>query len=267
MSESLCDFPMSGLILRRLPIISKTFVTRSLASADRSAPVLNEALRHLPSVRLISESGQDYGIMNGEQALRRARSAGRDIMQVSVSSPPNPTVVRLVDYAAMEEARRKKAYEKRKSEKEKRKIQKREMALKQVRLSPATDSNDKAIKLRQAKHFLKDGYRVRVFMMFRRGHGVLRDAAVKTLIEIATELANFGRLQGIPQGGTIEDIFNPPKSESDPDDPDNEIDSNGELVVKRTPLEVLLYPLPRKERALINDADAMHGSNDDNVTR
>lgn len=259
---------MSALILRRLPIVSTTYVTRSLASTNRSTPALNEALRHLPSVRLISESGQDYGIMNGEQALRHARSAGRDIMQVSVSRPPNPTVVRLVDYAAMEEARRKKAYEKRKSEKERRKIQKREMALKQVRLSPTTDSNDKAMKLRQAKQFLKDGYRVRVFMMFRRGHGVLRDAAVKTLIDIATELTNVGRLQGIPQGGTIEDIFNPPKNESDPDDPDNEIDSTGKLVVKRTPLEVLVYPLPRKERALVNDADAINDDDDgDDTTR
>lgn len=245
---------MSSLIFRRLPAVSTTHVARFLASTNRSAPVLNEALRHLPNVRLISESGQDHGVMNGEQALKHARSVGRDIIQVSASRSPNPAVVRLVDYAAMEQARRKKAYEKRKTEKENRKLQKRESAFKQVRLSPATDSNDKAMKLRQAKQFLKDGYRVRVFMMFRRGHGILRDTAVKTLINMATELNKFGRVQGIPQGGTIEDMFKPRKDESEPD-ADNETGDVGESPVKKAPLEILVYPLPRKERALIDDVD------------
>lgn len=198
--------------------------------------------------------------MSGERALAHARSAGRDMIQVSVSRPDVPTVVRLVDYVSMEQARRKKAFEKRKSEKETRKLQRREMALKQVRLSPATEANDLAMKVRQAKQFLIDGYRVKVFMLFRRGHGILRDAAKNTLIDVATELSNFGKIQGISQGATISDMFNPPK-----DDSDDETDDKDAPAVKKTPLEVLLYPLSRKDRALVDDTNTV--DDDDNKPR
>lgn len=297
---------------------------RSLCSYTRQPPVLNEALRHLPAVRLISETGADCGIVTGEQALKRAREIGRDVLQVTggrgggggggrggsegdgrgrdrdngagagagrgrgsgadggaggdggsdvVTVAAQPPVARIVDYGAMLESRRKKAYDKRKTDKESRKMQRRESALKQVRLSPATDGNDVSVKVRQAKQFLVDGYRVKVFMIFRRGHGPLQNTAKETLISIAKMLSNFGVVQGIPAGGSFDAMFKkgkPDQSSTDGEDSEGGADgagggegdgseaddqNEGQQPQKRVPLEVLIYPLPRKQRSTMAESD------------
>lgn len=250
---------MASALIRRLAMSAYTPTVRAISSGNRATPPLNEALRNFPKVRLISENGQDCGIMSGEQALQQAQFIGRDVMQVSAPQSTSPAVVRIVDFAALEDTRRKNAYDRRKSEKESRKLQRRESALKQVRLSPATDVNDLAVKIRQAKQFLTAGYRVRVFMMFRRGHGPLHETAKKTLIDIAIELTEFGQVQGMPRGGTPYDLFTRPRSSEDSvDSPEGSTDGvgEGEAVVKKVPLEILVYPLPRKERALLSASDS-----------
>lgn len=240
-------------LLWGLPRITHHVLSLRTFSVSSQTPLLNEALRHLPLVRLISEKGHDCGTMSGEQALRHAKHAGRDVMQVSVR-PPEPPILRILDYAALEDHKRKHAYERRKAEKESRKLQRRENVLKKVRLSPATDVNDIAVKMRQAKQFLIDGYRVKVFMMFRRGQGGLQDNAKRTLINAAEELSKFGKVQGIPTSGLFEDLFRQPEQ---PVEDGFSLDGDDGEQVKKKPLEVLIYPLPRTERENISGDDAI----------
>lgn len=203
---------------------------RSLASGSQN-PLLNQEIRAVPKVRLISEKGDDLGIMSGAEALRHAMAANKDVMQVSQSETP---VVRVLDYATHEEAKKKKDYERRKARKESARKQKKETMMKQVRLSPSTDTNDMMIKMRKARDFLMDGYRVKVYMQFRRGQGRLSENAKKALVNAAEHLSTFGNVQGVPSGG-LKDLFKPKQ--------DEEVEETG-----HRPLIVMIQPFARKAR-------------------
>lgn len=211
--------------------------TRNYAQGSRNAPPLNDALRHLGKVRLISENGQDCGIMGVRDALLRARALNLDLMQVSKAGT---AVVRMVDYSAMESARRRSQYEARKQNKEARLLNRRERILKQVRLSPSTDKNDMRIKMRQAREFLKTGHQVKIYMQFRRGQGRLQENAKVALMAAAEELQEVGVVQGLPKDKGLKDLFREEKKEEEGE----------EVGAKKKPLEVLLRPLPRKERGV-----------------
>lgn len=234
--------------------------SRSGGDKNQDADLVNEQLLRFDTVRLIASDGENLGTMSGADALSRARAVGLDLLRVSGTST-TPPVLRIVDYPALQDSRRKKAYEKNKADKQARKLQRRELALKQIRLSPKTDTNDIAIKLRHAKQMLLDGYRVKVYMMFRRGHGMLVDNAKQTLIYAAEQLSKYGKVQGIGPGMTsVHDLFYPPRKKKrgvkgsaveykDGDEElDEDEDEDGEGEGKKKPMEILIAPLPRKER-------------------
>lgn len=218
---------------------------RHLAQHTQWPPRLNVDLLSIREVRLISEAGDDCGVMASREALSEAREAGRDLMEVNRWS--DPPVVRVVDYQELNTNRAKKMYDARKQKKESQKMQRREGSLKQVRLSPATDTHDMQNKMRQAKEFLCDGYRLRVYMQFRKGQGRLQEDAKAALVAVAEQLQEFGKVQGIPPGGEIADLFRQ-KDEGEDEEPVG--------PVKRKPLEVLLQPLSRKKREELNKAEA-----------
>lgn len=124
-------------------------------------------------------------------------------------------------------------------------MERKEGALKQLRLSPATDTHDMQIKMRRAREFLCEGYRVRVYMQFRRGQGRLQEDAKKALVAAAEQLQEVGNVSGVSAGKTIADLFKVEKSEDE--------DEEGEIV-KKKPLEILIQPLSRKKREEVNRA-------------
>lgn len=220
-------------------------MVRHLVQHSQWPPRLNVDLLSVREVRLISETGEDCGVMASREALSEARDAGRDLLEVNRWS--DPPVVRVVDYQELQTNRAKKMYDARKQKKESRKMQRREGSLKQLRLSPATDTHDMQIKMRQATEFLCDGYRVRVYMQFRRGQGRLQEDAKAALVAAAEQLQDFGKVQGIPPGGEIADLFREEKDEDEDEEPMG--------PVKKKPLEVLLQPLSRKKREELNEAE------------
>jgi translation initiation factor IF-3 len=182
------------------------------ASAE---PQLNEAVARLPRVRLISEDGADRGEMSGRSAVAAAQAAGRDVLLVQSAPKGGACVVRLVDYAAVEEAARRKAYAARKKKREVSREDRKSGTMKQVRLSPSTGDRDFEMKMRQARKFLLEGYRVRVFMMFRRGQGRLHEDAKQALSQAAALLTDFGVLAGAKKlrgggggsGTSVDELF------------------------------------------------------------
>lgn len=188
----------------------------------------------------MSASGTDEGLMSGASALARARDAGLDLMQVRAGGPTSatyPPVVRLLDYPAFEEAQRRKRYEA--SKKKKTGENAGMVKLKQVRLSPSTGPHDLGIKLKQAKGFLTDGHRVRIYMQFRRGQGRLKEDAKKALVDVAQELAPLGNLRGVASAEDVLDLFQEP-----PADPNAPADA----PIKQKPLEIVFEPLSKKLR-------------------
>ena len=118
--------------------------------------MLNEEIRE-PEVRLISEEGEQLGVMSGEQALRIAEEREMDL--VLISPQAKPPVCKIMDYGKFR-------FEQLKKEKEAKKNQK-VVEIKEIRMSPSIDTNDFNTKVKSAVKFLNDGNRVKVTVRFR----------------------------------------------------------------------------------------------------
>ena len=118
--------------------------------------MINERIRDR-EVRLVSESGEQLGIMSSREALKLAREADLDLVKIAPNA--KPPVCKIIDYG-------KYRYELARKEKEAKKKQKT-MEVKDVRLSPNIDTNDLNTKANQARKFITKGDKVKVTLRFR----------------------------------------------------------------------------------------------------
>ena len=118
--------------------------------------MINERIRDR-EVRLVSESGEQLGIMSSREALKLAREADLDLVKIAPNA--KPPVCKIIDYG-------KYRYELARKEKEAKKKQKT-MEVKEVRFSPNIDTNDLNTKANQARKFITKGDKVKVTLRFR----------------------------------------------------------------------------------------------------
>lgn len=118
--------------------------------------MINEQIRD-KEVRLISEDGEQLGIMSAKDAMKIAREANLDLVKIAPQA--KPPVCKVIDYG-------KYRYELARKEKEAKKKQKT-MDVKEIRLSPNIDENDLNTKAGQARKFLSKGDKVKVTLRFR----------------------------------------------------------------------------------------------------
>jgi translation initiation factor IF-3 len=146
----------------------------------------NDQIRISP-VRLIGEDNEQIGIIPTAEAQRMAREAGLDLVEVA----PNvrPPVCRLMNYGRWK-------YNQKKHVKKHHELQ-----LKEVRLRPKTDTNDRNIKVKRAIKFLQQGHKVQFTMVFRGREQAHRDIGFSFFREI-TEL--FGQRVKVERSPSIE---------------------------------------------------------------
>ena len=118
--------------------------------------MINEQIRDR-EVRLIGVDGQQLGIMSAREAYKLAQEAELDLVKIAPTA--KPPVCKIIDYG-------KYRYEMARKEKEARKKQK-VIDIKEVRLSPNTDTNDLNTKVGAARKFLEKGDKVKVTLRFR----------------------------------------------------------------------------------------------------
>lgn len=108
-------------------------------------------------VRVISEDGEQFGIMSSKDAMKLAREAELDLVKIAPKA--QPPVCKIIDYGKYK-------YELARKEKEAKKKQKT-VEVKEVRLSPNIDTNDLNTKMNNAKKFITKGNKVKVTLRFR----------------------------------------------------------------------------------------------------
>ena len=108
-------------------------------------------------VRVISEDGEQLGIMSSKDAMKLAREAELDLVKIAPKA--QPPVCKIIDYGKYK-------YELARKEKEAQKKQKT-VEVKEVRLSPNIDTNDLNTKMNNAKKFITKGNKVKVTLRFR----------------------------------------------------------------------------------------------------
>ena len=149
---------------------------------------INEEIRD-KEVRLVSETGEQLGIMSAQEALERAVEANLDLVKISPTA--NPPVCKLMDYGKFK-------FEQTKREKEARKNQ-HIVEIKEVRMSPSIDVNDFNVKLRNAQKFLAEGNRVKVTVRFRGREMAHTDIGKRLLLDFAAQCSELATMDKEPK--------------------------------------------------------------------
>ena len=111
--------------------------------------MINEQIRD-KEVRVVSETGEQLGIMSSKDAQKLADEQGVDLIKIAPTA--KPPVCKIMDYGKFR-------YEQTRREKEAKKKQ-RVIEIKEVRLSPNIDNNDLNTKANMARKFLTKGVAV-----------------------------------------------------------------------------------------------------------
>ncbi len=124
--------------------------------ADNKNLRINEQIR-VREVRLIDDKGEQRGIVPTLEALKIAREAGVDLVEVAPQS--SPPVCKLLDYGKFKFEQEKKIKESRKNQKI--------VKIKEVRMQPKIDDHDLEFKSKHVREFLEEGNKVKVTIRFR----------------------------------------------------------------------------------------------------
>lgn len=133
--------------------------------------MINEQIRD-KEVRLISEEGEQLGIMSVKDAMKLAKDANLDLVKIAPSA--KPPVCKIIDYGKYK-------YEMTRKEKEAKKKQK-VTEVKEIRLSPNIDDNDVNTKANMARKFLTKGDKVKVTLRFR-GREMAHTSSSKVILD------------------------------------------------------------------------------------
>ena len=136
-------------------------------------------------VRVISDSGEQLGVLTIEEALAAAEERGLDLVEVAPTA--RPPVVKIMDYGKykFEEAKAARAAKKKQHV----------IDIKEVKFRPGIDDHDFDFKTRHMREFLTEGDKVKVTMMFRGRQMARLDLGKAVLDRVAAVLADIGKIE------------------------------------------------------------------------
>ena len=189
---------MDGLVLS---------IVRSL-SISASDYRINDEIRGVREVRVIGPDGENMGVITVQEALRVAREAEKDLVEVSPTA--TPPVCRILDFGKF-------LYERSKKDKEARKAQK-VIEVKEIRLRPKTTDHHRSFKVRDARRWLLEGMKVKVRIKFRGREITYPEIARGELREVADELADVAMVEVTPdmEGKTMLMVLAPNRKPGKP---------------------------------------------------
>ncbi len=112
---------------------------------------VNHQIRAL-ELRVITEDGQNLGVISTSDALKKAQEMGLDLIEIS----PNalPPVAKIMDYGKFQYAENKKLKES--------KAKAQNVEIKAIQIKVATDEHDLIMKAAKVSEWLKEGNRVKL---------------------------------------------------------------------------------------------------------
>ncbi|MAO86553.1 MAG: translation initiation factor IF-3 [Candidatus Marinimicrobia bacterium] len=145
-------------------------------------PRINEKIA-VDEVRLISEDGEQLGVVKIDDALNKAQDAGLDLVEVAPNS--KPPVCKILNYGKIKYEAKKKLHNSKKKQ--------HVIKIKEVRVRPAIGENDLNTKMNMGRKFLMDGCKLKVTIMFR-GRELSRaqemgDAILERITEILKDIS------------------------------------------------------------------------------
>jgi translation initiation factor IF-3 len=154
---------------------------------ERDTTRINERIR-VPQVRLIGADGEQLGIVDTSEALRRAQEADLDLVEVAANS--KPPVTRMLDYSKYK-------YEQEQKQKAARKHQ-QQVNIREIKLRPKIATHDYDTKKGHVERFLKHGDKVKVTIMFRGREQAHPERGRALLQKLFEDLGGLGTIETAP---------------------------------------------------------------------
>jgi translation initiation factor IF-3 len=170
------------------------------AKDTKDVLLLNEKIT-AREVRLVDDAGKQLGIVSITEALRLAREAELDLVEISPKTVP--PVCKIMDYGKYKYQLAKKATEAKKKQ--------TVIQLKELKLGLKIEEHDLAFKLKHIREFLDEGDKVKIIIMFR-GREVLHvNLGEKLAQKIIEAIKDVGELEQKPKfdGRNIVMVFSP----------------------------------------------------------
>ena len=142
-----------------------------------------------PRVRVISETGEQLGVMTHHEAMTMARTSGLDLVEVVPTSIP--PVCKIIDYGKFR-------YDQTKRERESRKSQ-HQIKVKEIKVSPNISEHDLMVKLRQTREFLEKGNKVKITCQFRGREITHPEIGEKLTRRIVQEMEDVSMIETMPK--------------------------------------------------------------------
>jgi len=163
---------------------------------------INQNIRD-KEVRVVSETGEQLGIMSSNAAQRIADEKGLDLVKISPTA--NPPVCKIMDYG-------KYRFDLSKKEKEARKSQK-VVENKEIWLSMTIDDHDIEVKAKQGRKFLESGNKLKVLIKMRGRqmvHSVLGIKVMDKFLEYVKDVCVVDK-KAVAEGRSITMMLGPVK--------------------------------------------------------
>jgi translation initiation factor IF-3 len=138
---------------------------------------------------VISEKGEQIGVLTLREAIAMAEEAGLDLVEIAPNA--KPPVAKIIDYGKFR-------YHQQKKEKDGKKSQV-QIKVKEIKLKPNIDTHDFVTKLKHAREFILKGNKVRLTIVFRGREMLHRGLGEKVVNEFCHELADIALVEAAPK--------------------------------------------------------------------
>jgi translation initiation factor IF-3 len=139
-------------------------------------------------VRLIDQDGKQLGVVATIEAMRLAREAGLDLVEISPNAAP--PVCKILDYGKYKYEIKKKAQEAKKKQVV--------VKLKEVKMRPGTDEHDFQFKLRHIQRFLEEGDKAKITVVFKGREMAYQDLGRQVMARILEAVKDKAKVEQSP---------------------------------------------------------------------
>ena len=155
---------------------------------ERDSTRINGRIR-APEVRLIDDKGEQVGIVSTDDALKRARDADLDLVEVAPEA--KPPACRLLNYSKYK-------YEQEQKAKAARKHQ-QQINVREIKLRPKIADHDYETKRGHVERFLRQNDKVKVTIMFRGREQAHPERGRKLLKRLVDDLDSLATIEQEPE--------------------------------------------------------------------
>jgi translation initiation factor IF-3 len=162
-------------------------------------------------VRVIGDDGEQFGVMDTRDAIRRAREQGMDLVEVAPNA--DPPVCKIIDFGKFQYEAKKKANEAKKKQVV--------ITVKEVKFRPGTDVHDYSYRMKHAREWLQEGDKVKATIWFRGREMTHRELGARILEQLEKDLADVGDVEMRPrmEGNQMFTIFAPKRHKGKSQEP------------------------------------------------